>query len=84
MQVCKTCNQSSERTYTRKIKEIFLALQIESQFTKEEILNLYLNKIFLGHRAYGVGAAAEVYYGTSIGELDLAQSAMLPGSSNRN
>ena len=58
MQVGKTCNQSSERTYTHKIKKIFLALQIESQFTKEEILNLYLNKIFLGHRAYGVGAAA--------------------------
>ena len=79
MQLARNYFLSSERTYTRKIKEIFLALQIESQFTKEEILNLYLNKIFLGHRAYGVGAAAEVYYGTSIGELDLAQSAMLAG-----
>lgn len=68
---------TSEKTFTRKIKEIFLALRIEQQLAKDEILELYLNKIFLGYRAYGVGAAAEVYYGKTVGELTLAQSAMI-------
>ena len=68
---------SSEKTFTRKIKEIFLALRIEQQMSKDEILELYLNKIFLGYRAYGVGAAAEVYYGKSVGDLTLAQAAMI-------
>ena len=66
-----------EKTYTRKIKEIFLALKIERELSKDEILALYLNKIPLGHRAYGVGAAADVYYGKPVGELSLAQCAML-------
>ncbi|MEJ2534390.1 MAG: transglycosylase domain-containing protein, partial [Gammaproteobacteria bacterium] len=66
-----------EKTYSRKIKEIFLALKIERQFSKEEILELFLNKILLGHRAYGVAAAAEVYYGKTLDELTLAQSAMI-------
>ena len=66
-----------EKTYTRKIKEIFLALKIERELSKDEILELYLNKILLGHRAYGVGAAADVYYGKPVGELSLAQCAML-------
>jgi penicillin-binding protein 1A len=66
-----------EKTFTRKIKEIFLALKIEGELSKDEILELYLNKILLGHRAYGVGAAADVYYGKSVGELTLAQCAML-------
>jgi len=66
-----------EKTYTRKIKEIFLALKVERELSKDEILELYLNKILLGHRAYGVGAAADVYYGKSITELSLAQCAML-------
>lgn len=66
-----------EKTFTRKFKEIFLALKIERELTKDEILELYLNKILLGHRAYGVGAAADVYYGKSVGELSLAQCAML-------
>lgn len=66
-----------EKTYTRKIKEIFLALKIERELSKDEILELYLNKILLGHRAYGVGAAADVYYGKSVEELSLAQCAML-------
>ncbi|MFC1702529.1 penicillin-binding protein 1A, partial [Pseudomonadota bacterium] len=61
----------------RKIKEIFLALKIERELSKDEILELYLNKILLGHRAYGVGAAADVYYGKSVSELSLAQCAML-------
>jgi penicillin-binding protein 1A len=66
-----------EKTFTRKIKEIFLALKIERELSKDEILELYLNKILLGHRAYGVGAAADVYYGKTVGELSLAQCAML-------
>ncbi len=68
---------TAEKTFTRKIKEIFLALKIEQELSKEEILELYLNKIFLGYRAYGVGAAAEVYYGKPVGELTLAQAAMI-------
>jgi len=66
-----------EKTFTRKIKEIFLALKIEQELSKDEILELYLNKILLGHRAYGVGAAADVYYGKPVHELSLAQCAML-------
>ena len=68
---------TSEKTFTRKFKEIFLALKIERQLDKDLILELYLNKIFLGYRAYGVGAAAEVYYGKSISKLSLAQCAMI-------
>ncbi len=68
---------TSEKTWTRKIKEAFLALKIERQLEKDEILELYMNKIFLGYRAYGVGAAAEVYYGKSTGQLSLAQCAMI-------
>ncbi len=68
---------TSEKTWTRKIKEAFLALKIERELEKDEILELYLNKIFLGYRAYGVGAAAEVYYGKSTSQLSLAQSAMI-------
>ncbi len=68
---------TSEKTFTRKIKEVFLALKIERQLKKDQILELYLNKIFLGYRAYGVGAAAQVYYGKSIAQLSLAQCAMI-------
>ena len=68
---------TSEKTFTRKIKEIFLAFRIERELEKDEILELYLNKIFLGYRAYGVGAAAEVYYGKSTNQLSLAQCAMI-------
>jgi penicillin-binding protein 1A len=68
---------TSEKTFTRKIKEAFLALKIERQLDKDQILELYLNKIFLGHRAYGVGAAAEVYYGKSASQLSVAQCAMI-------
>jgi len=68
---------TAEKTYTRKIKEIFLALRIERELDKDQILELYMNKIFLGYRAYGVGAAAEVYYGKSPEQLSLAQCAMI-------
>ena len=76
-QLARNVFLSLEKTYTRKIKEIFLALKIERELSKDEILELYLNKILLGHRAYGVGAAADVYYGKTVGELSLAQCAML-------
>ncbi len=68
---------TAEKTWTRKIKEAFLAIKIEQELEKDEILELYLNKIFLGYRAYGVGAAAEVYYGKSTRQLSLAQCAMI-------
>lgn len=68
---------TNEKTFTRKIKEIFLALKIERKLSKNEILEMFLNKILLGHRAYGVGAAADVYYGKPVDELSLAQNAML-------
>ena len=79
MQVARNFFLSPEKTYERKLREIVLALKIERELTKDEILELYLNKIFLGHRAYGVGAAAQVYYGKSLDELTLAQYAMIAG-----
>ncbi len=79
MQVTRNFLLTREKTYTRKIKEIILALKIEQEFSKDEILELYLNKIYLGHRAYGVAAAAQVYYGKTLSELTLAEQAMLAG-----
>lgn len=79
MQLARNFFLTRERTYIRKLREIFLALNIEQELTKEEILELYLNKIYLGHRAYGIGAAAEVYYGKEADELNLAQIAMIAG-----
>lgn len=79
MQVAKNYFLTPERTIIRKIREMFLAIQIEQQLSKEEILELYVNKIFLGHRAYGIAAAAQVYYGKSCSELSLAQIAMIAG-----
>jgi penicillin-binding protein 1A len=79
MQVAKNFFLSSEKSFSRKINEILLALQIERELSKDEILELYVNKIYLGHRAYGIEAAAQVYYGKSINELSLAQLAMIAG-----
>ena len=79
MQVAKNFFLSSERSFSRKTTEILLALQIERQLTKDEILELYVNKIYLGNRAYGIDAAAQVYYGKSIREVSLAQMAMIAG-----
>ena len=79
MQVARNFFLSREKTYARKLNEIFLALKIERELDKDEILELYLNKIYLGQRAYGVGAAARVYYGKDIGELTLAETAMIAG-----
>ncbi len=79
MQLARNTFLTPERTLRRKLKEVFLALRIERQFDKREILELYLNRIFLGQRAYGVGAAAEVYYGKPVGALTLAESALIAG-----
>ncbi len=79
MQVTRNFLLSREKTYKRKIKEIILALKIEQTYSKDKILELYLNKIYLGHRSYGVAAAASTYYGKKLSELDLAQLAMIAG-----
>ncbi|MBU0969246.1 MAG: PBP1A family penicillin-binding protein [Proteobacteria bacterium] len=78
-QVTKSFLLTPERTYKRKIKEALLAYQIEKRFTKDEILYLYLNQIYLGHGAYGVEAAAENYFGKHAKELSLAECAMMAG-----
>ena len=79
MQVARNFYFTNEKTLDRKLREAFLALKIENELSKEEILELYLNKIFLGKRAYGIGSAAEIYYGKKVEELTLAQSAMIAG-----
>ncbi len=79
MQLARNMFLSPERSYRRKMLEIISAWRIEHAFSKQEILTLYLNKIFLGQRAYGVGAAAEVYFGKTVAELDLAETALLAG-----
>ena len=79
MQVARNFFLSPEQTYARKFNEILLALKIESELSKEKIIELYLNKIFLGHRAYGISAASQVYYDKKLGDLTLAQSAMIAG-----
>ncbi len=79
MQVARNYFLSPEKTYTRKLKEILLAFKIERELSKNEILELYLNKIFLGNRAYGFAAAAQVYYGKDLSELALPEMAMLAG-----
>ncbi|HDZ56938.1 MAG TPA: penicillin-binding protein 1A [Pseudomonas xinjiangensis] len=79
MQVAKNYFLTSERVFSRKINEILLALQIERNLSKEEIFELYVNKIYLGNRAYGIEAAAHVYYGKPIAELPLADLAMIAG-----
>ena len=79
MQVARNFFLSSEKTYIRKINEILLALKIERELSKEDILELYFNKIYLGHRAYGIAAASELYYGVPLADLTLAQAAMMAG-----
>ena len=79
MQVARNFFLSREKTYLRKLNEILLALKIERELEKPEILELYLNKIYLGQRAYGIGAAAQVYYGVTLDALDLAQAATIAG-----
>lgn len=77
MQLARNFFLSAEKSYIRKIREIMLAIKIERELSKDEILELYLNKIYLGHRAYGVAAAAQVYYGRALNELNLSQLAMI-------
>ena len=79
MQVARNFFLSHDKTFSRKIREIFLSFKIERELSKTEILELYLNKIYLGKRAYGIGAAAQVYYGKPIDQLNLAQWAMIAG-----
>lgn len=79
MQVARNYFLSPEKTYIRKIKEVLLAFKLERELTKKQILELYINKIFLGHRAYGFAAAAQIYYGKSLTELTLPEIAMLAG-----
>ncbi|WP_018982517.1 penicillin-binding protein 1A [Salinimonas chungwhensis] len=79
MQLARGFFLTREKTYIRKIKEIFIAWHMEQLLSKEEILELYLNKVELGHRAFGVGAAAQVYYGKPLQALNLAQMATIAG-----
>src|ERR1051325_1240257 len=79
MQVARNFFLSSEKTLTRKLYEALLAFKIEHSLTKEQILELYLNQIYLGQRAYGFGAASQIYYNKSVSQLTLAESAMLAG-----
>jgi penicillin-binding protein 1A len=79
MQVARNFFLSPEKKWTRKIKEALLAFKIEYALTKDEILELYFNKIFLGHRAYGFAAASQIYYGKPLAELSLPEMAMLAG-----
>ncbi len=79
MQVARNYFLSPEKTYTRKLKEVLLAFKLERELSKKEILTLYINKIFLGHRAYGFAAAGQVYFGKNLNELALPELALLAG-----
>jgi penicillin-binding protein 1A len=79
MQVARNYLLTLDQTFTRKINEILLSFQIEQELSKEQILEMYFNKMFMGHRSYGIEAASHVYYGRSISELELPQLAMLAG-----
>ncbi len=79
MQVARNFFLSPEQTYARKFNEILLALKIEGELDKQKIMELYLNKIFLGHRSYGISAASQVYYDKKLSDLTLAQAAMIAG-----
>jgi len=76
-QVARNIFLSPEKLYSRKLTEIFIALRIEHELSKDQILELYLNKMFLGHRSYGVGAAAEYYYGKTLDQLTVAECALI-------
>jgi len=79
MQVSRDMFLTPRRDMKRKMSEIYISLLMESEFTKEQIFSLYVNKIFLGQRAYGVGAAAEVYFGKTLDQLNIAEMATLAG-----
>lgn len=79
MQVARNFYLSTEKTFTRKIYEVLLALKIESLLSKQQILEVYMNQIFLGQRAYGFAAASEIYFGKPLKDLTVAEAAMLAG-----
>ena len=79
MQVARNFFLSSEKTYTRKIYEMLLAYRIERALTKDQILEVYMNQIYLGQRAYGFASAARVYFGKDLKDISLAEAAMLAG-----
>ncbi len=79
MQVARNFYLSTEKTFTRKIYEILLALKVERLLTKDQILELYMNQIFLGQRAHGFAAAAEIYFGKKLKDVTVAEAAMLAG-----
>src|SRR5471032_3024856 len=79
MQVARNFYLSTEKTFTRKIYEILLALKIESALSKEQILEIYMNQIFLGHRAYGFAAASDIYFGKPLKDITIGEAAMLAG-----
>ena len=79
MQVARNFFLSSEKTLTRKLYEALLAFKIEHSLSKEQILELYINQIYLGQRAYGFGAASQIYFGKALDKLNLAETAMLAG-----
>ena len=78
-QVARNFFLSSEKTYTRKLYEALLSFKIESSLSKDEILELYINQIFLGQRAYGFAAAAQIYFGKTLKDISIAEAAMLAG-----
>ncbi|HYH03215.1 MAG TPA: PBP1A family penicillin-binding protein [Bacillota bacterium] len=78
-QLARNVLLSHRKTMTRKVKEIFLAISIERRYTKEEILSRYLNQIYLGHGAYGIEAAAKLYFGKTVSKLDIHQIALIIG-----
>src|SRR6266496_2931807 len=79
MQVARNFFLTREKTITRKLREVLLAWKIEANLTKDEILQLYINQIFLGQRAYGFAAAAQIYFGKSLKDVTAAEAAMLAG-----
>ena len=79
MQVAKNFYLPTEKTYTRKIYELLLTMKIEALLSKEQILELYMNQIYLGQRAYGFAAASEIYFGKAVQDLSIAEAAMLAG-----
>ena len=79
MQVARNFFLTRERTLTRKLREVLLAYKIEANLSKDDILELYVNQIYLGQRAYGFAAAAQIYYGKPLAQVDVAEAAMLAG-----
>jgi penicillin-binding protein 1A len=79
MQVARNFFLTRERTLTRKLREVLLAYKIEANLSKDQILELYINQIFLGQRAYGFAAASQIYFGKPLAQIDIAEAAMLAG-----